>query len=60
MKPCLRVNLRERRNGVPGYVPHDFLPAPDLDVGFDDEFGVSCFQEGGESFKPRGLRAWGE
>ena len=49
MKPRLRVDLRERGDGVPGDVPYDFLPASDLDVGLDDEFRVSCFQESGEA-----------
>ena len=52
MKPRLRVDLRERGDGVPGYVPHNFLPSPDLDVGFDDEFGVSCFKKGSEAVEP--------
>ena len=48
MKPCLCVDLRERRDGVPGHVPDYLLPAPDLNVFFNYEFSVSCFKERGE------------
>lgn len=58
MEPGLRVDLSERRNGVPGYVPDDLLPAADLDVGFHYEFGVSCLKERSEAFQSGALEHW--
>lgn len=47
-QPRLRVDHRQRGDGVPGGVPDDFLPALGLHVGQDGEEGAAGFEERGE------------
>jgi hypothetical protein len=60
VKPSLSIDHGKRCDRIPCYVPDDFLPSTDLDVFFYYEFGVSCFQEGGEAFEAGFFSLWGE
>ncbi len=59
MQPGLSIDLRERCDSVPSYVPDNLLPAPDLDVVLDSEFRVAGFEEGDELVEAGGLDIWG-